>query len=106
MVDYEWTAETLDEDGDITEVYFADTFAEMLATYPDLDGPKRMGVLRRRIVTECAGPDWRSDPTTDEEGRDYGYFDADGRLPEYCDFGSPLPAHIRKHIMPRELIAA
>jgi hypothetical protein len=105
MVDYEWTVEMLDEDGDITEVFFADTFEEMLSAYLHIEGLKRMGVLRRVVVTECTSGNWRYDSTTDEEDRDYGYFDATGRLPEECDFGARLPAHIRKFILPSGLIA-
>jgi hypothetical protein len=50
-------------------------------------------------VTECAGPDWLNDPTTDEESRDYAYFGKDGRLPRECDFGAPVSAAIRSHVL-------
>jgi len=95
FVDYEWTAEELLDDGDINDVHFADTIEGIFPLFKAIEGEKRIGVLRRVVITECDNEHWRNDPTTEEESRDYAYFDERGFLPEFCAFGARLPLKIR-----------
>ena len=96
-VDYEWTVEEIDADGDIQDVNFwPETELSAALDYLKASGPgHRIGLLRRVAVTECIGRDWRNDSTTDEEGRDYAY-PVNGFLPTECDFGTPVPARFRR----------
>jgi hypothetical protein len=98
FVDYEWTVEALDEHGDIQDVHFWDEaeLSQALAFLASAGDAHRIGLLRRVVVTECANENWRDDPTTDEESRDYAYPATDGKLPPACDFGATVPARFRK----------
>ena len=95
MVDYEWTVEEVDENGDIQDVNFWPE-AELASAQEFLQaaGPNyRIGLATRQ---HACGGDWRNDGTTDEESRDYAYPDASGYLPDECDFGAPVPMRFRK----------
>ena len=68
MVDYEWTVEEVDENGDIQDVNFWPE-AELASAQEFLQaaGPNyRIGLKRAVVVTLCANDDWRNDGTTDE----------------------------------------
>lgn len=97
-VDYEWTVEHVDENGDIQDVYFweENELEQAKAFLRAADDGHRIGLKRAVVTTFCAGANWRNDSTTDEQSRDYAYPDATGFLPLECVFGAPVPARFRK----------
>lgn len=85
MISYEWTAEAVDEYGDIQDNAFADTYAgikdSLCAAISEPGFTIEIGLVRNR---------W-NDIDGDLEDRQWAYIDEDGQLPSSFDGGAKVP---------------
>lgn len=77
---YEWTAELLDSEGEIEEVYFFDSYEELEEFRKDLSGPFDIGLVKSKS----------NKSVDDTDSTAYAYV-IDGMLETEFDDGSKVP---------------